>query len=48
MTTFDLATSPICDACRSGNHPACDIWACGCLHDGCPDQLTIDDALEDR
>ena len=36
---------PICPPCLEGLHKFCTIWTCACTHHGCPDQLTIDDAL---
>ena len=38
-------TEPICPPCTEGLHELCHIWTCPCTHTGCPDQLTIDDAL---
>ena len=38
-------TEPICPSCTEGRHELCAIWTCASPHRGCPDQLTIDDAL---
>ena len=35
----------ICDSCSRGDHVCPDVFVCACSHVGCPDQLTIDDAL---
>ena len=41
-------SDPICSPCTEGLHELCHIWTCACTHQGCPDQLTIDDAFDTK